>query len=229
MSTIDDLIVTDNVGDYGEQIWSLENIDLKHLPESGSFRNHINSPRSLEAFKRSGIEPRELDPITQSSIVEMLKSREQGKRVPKEIVKLRMENMDRRRYNKLSVLRDVRERIIEEQYNAMKSENQSMLMPTRTTDRGANLTQPSTSQVRDGMGSNGDPVTVRNDEIKLASQSIQSDQDNSFITATPQGVGKRMMNNTTAGFYNADSSREVGGEPNMSMTLRPISRNHFRT
>jgi len=53
----------------------------------------------------------------------MLKSREQGKRVPKEIVKLRMENMDRRRYNKLSVLRDVRERIIEEQYNAMKSEN----------------------------------------------------------------------------------------------------------
>jgi hypothetical protein len=53
----------------------------------------------------------------------MLKSREQGKRVPKEIVKLRMENMDRRRYNKLSVLRDVRERIIEEQFNAMKSEN----------------------------------------------------------------------------------------------------------
>jgi hypothetical protein len=53
----------------------------------------------------------------------MLKSREQGKRVPKEIVKLRMENMDRRRYNKLGVLRDVRERIIEEQFNAMKSEN----------------------------------------------------------------------------------------------------------
>jgi len=65
MTTIDDLAVTDNAGDeYGEQIWSLENIDLQQLPESGSFRNHINSPRSLEAFKRSGIEPRELDPIS---------------------------------------------------------------------------------------------------------------------------------------------------------------------
>lgn len=65
MTTIDDLAVTDNAGgEYGEQIWSLENIDLQQLPESGTFRNHINSPRSLEAFKRSGIEPRELDPIS---------------------------------------------------------------------------------------------------------------------------------------------------------------------
>jgi len=44
----------------------------------------------------------------------MLSAREQGKKVPKEIVKLRMENMERRRNNKLMLLRDIRERIIEE-------------------------------------------------------------------------------------------------------------------
>lgn len=69
----------------------------------------------------------------------MLSAREQGKKVPKEIVKLRMENMERRRHNKLNLLRDVRERIIEEQFNAMKSTHGSMMLPMRA-DRNANKT-----------------------------------------------------------------------------------------
>jgi hypothetical protein len=59
----------------------------------------------------------------------MLASSSQGKKIPKQIVQLRMENMERRRVNKLNLLRDVRETIIEEQFNAMKSTTGSMMLP----------------------------------------------------------------------------------------------------
>jgi len=42
--------------------------------------------------------------------------------------------MERRRCNKLMLLRDVRERIIEEQFNAMKSTANSMMLPTRNRE-----------------------------------------------------------------------------------------------
>jgi hypothetical protein len=49
-----------------------------------------------------------------------------------------MDNMERRRFNKLNLLKDVRERIIEEQFNAMKSTTHSMMLPNRGGNRNAN-------------------------------------------------------------------------------------------
>jgi len=112
-------IVLEDIG--GEQIWTIENIDLNQPPPNGTFNRFINSPRSLEAFRRAGIEPKELDPVNKKALASMLKARENGKSPPNEILNIRFEFADDKRRKKLEMLKETRQAIIDDQFAVMKS------------------------------------------------------------------------------------------------------------
>ena len=57
-------------------VWSIENIDIDNLPKGKTVAEIINSPRSLEAFKKSGIFPNDLMPVDFSAIASKLKERD---------------------------------------------------------------------------------------------------------------------------------------------------------
>jgi hypothetical protein len=48
---------------------SLETVDLSKKPPRGTYAVYFDSPRSLEAFKRSGIQPSELNPVNRENII----------------------------------------------------------------------------------------------------------------------------------------------------------------
>ena len=48
----------------GRTYVNLENIDIDKPPNGKSWSKVIDSPRSLEAFKRTGIFAKELDPVS---------------------------------------------------------------------------------------------------------------------------------------------------------------------
>ena len=54
---------------------SLDNIDIDKPPKGKSWAKIIDSPRSLEAFKRAGIFARELDPVDMNGLESALKRR----------------------------------------------------------------------------------------------------------------------------------------------------------
>ena len=71
-------------------------IDLKGL----SFSEIINSPRSLEAMESLGITSKELDNVKYESIREELMKRERKQNIPKIIVDLRYDNIQKKREDK---------------------------------------------------------------------------------------------------------------------------------
>ena len=48
----------------GKTYINLDNIDIDNPPNGKSWARVINSPRSIEAFKRTGIFAKELDPVS---------------------------------------------------------------------------------------------------------------------------------------------------------------------
>ena len=51
----------------------------------------INSPRSLEAFKITGIDPSELNAVDEKAIAKQMRDREKGWPVPPELIKVRVD------------------------------------------------------------------------------------------------------------------------------------------
>ena len=53
--------------------------------------DEINSPRSLQAFVNTGIEPEELNPVDEKLIAQKVKDKAKGKQVPPELLKTRID------------------------------------------------------------------------------------------------------------------------------------------
>ncbi len=84
-------------------------------PAEESIARIVNSPRSLEAAQRQGINLQELDPVTEKQVEEMLKARERKPNVPKVLVEIRLNHLMNKRQEKLKLLIEEREYIIEEE------------------------------------------------------------------------------------------------------------------
>ena len=67
----------------------------------------INSPRSLEAFKRTGITPQELEPIDIAKLKEDVANKNPSRQVNKDVFDLRLLYANKARQKKLQLLRDV--------------------------------------------------------------------------------------------------------------------------
>jgi len=68
----------------------------------------INSPRSLEAFKRTGILPEELDPVNHAQLREAIASRNPTRTVNRDVFELRLLYANKARHKKLQLLKEVR-------------------------------------------------------------------------------------------------------------------------
>ena len=67
----------------------------------------LNSPRSLEACKRQGIDPAELDPVGESEIRQMIMKREKKQNVPQIIVDIRRQRVEEKRKEKIKIIKEV--------------------------------------------------------------------------------------------------------------------------
>jgi hypothetical protein len=67
----------------------------------------INSPRSLEAFKRTGITPEELEPVNITLLKEQIAYKSPSRQVNPDIFKLRLMYANKARHKKLQLLKDV--------------------------------------------------------------------------------------------------------------------------
>ena len=67
----------------------------------------LNSPRSLEACKRQGIDPAELDQVGESEIRQMIMKREKKQNVPQIIVDIRRQRVEEKRKEKIKIIKEV--------------------------------------------------------------------------------------------------------------------------
>lgn len=72
--------------------------------EFRSWAKVIKSPRSLEAFKRVGVLPEELDPVNKRTLAEALKKKYPQAGVSKELLQLRLSYANDARYKKLKIV-----------------------------------------------------------------------------------------------------------------------------
>lgn len=86
---------------------SIEDINPEQTYEK-SIKDLLNSPRTLEACSRQGIDPKDLDPITEQRVREMIASRDRKKQVPQELVDLRMQHYENKRKEKIRLIKEVR-------------------------------------------------------------------------------------------------------------------------
>jgi hypothetical protein len=69
----------------------------------------INSPRSLEAFRRTGIKPEELERLDLAKLREKIAQRNPSHIVNKDVLDLRVVYANKARHKKLQELRETRE------------------------------------------------------------------------------------------------------------------------
>jgi len=67
----------------------------------------LNSPRTIEACRRQGIDPSDLDRITEDRVREMIAQRERKKNVPKVLVEIRMAHYEEKRKEKFRLIKEV--------------------------------------------------------------------------------------------------------------------------
>ena len=48
---------------------SLDNVDFSVKPPKNTYKNYFNSPRSLEAFKRTGLDPKEINHVNEEKLM----------------------------------------------------------------------------------------------------------------------------------------------------------------
>ena len=85
---------------------SIEDVNPEQEYEH-SLKGLINSPRTLEACKRQGIELNELDPVSWENVKEMLAEREKKKNIPKELIQIRLEFYEKKRRQKIDLIKEV--------------------------------------------------------------------------------------------------------------------------
>ena len=85
---------------------SIEDVSPDQQYET-SFQAIINSPRTLEACHRQGVELTELDPVTQEQIKHMICERDKKKKVPQVLIDIRMQHYDEKRKQKFTLIKEV--------------------------------------------------------------------------------------------------------------------------
>lgn len=67
----------------------------------------LNSPRSIEACRRQGIDPADLDRITEDKIKEMIAQRERKRNIPRVLIEIRMAHYEEKRKEKIKLIIEV--------------------------------------------------------------------------------------------------------------------------
>jgi hypothetical protein len=75
---------------------SIEDINPDQVYEK-SMKDLLNSPRTLEAFRRQGIDPADLDPIQEDIIRAQIAERERKRNVPKVLIDIRLQHYEDKR------------------------------------------------------------------------------------------------------------------------------------
>jgi hypothetical protein len=89
------------------KIMSIEDIspDVKY---DVSIRALLNSPRTMEAFRRQGVQPEDLDPVTEDQIRRRIAERDKSKRaIPPVLIELRLKHYEDRRRELFRLVREV--------------------------------------------------------------------------------------------------------------------------
>jgi len=82
---------------------SIEDVSPDQVYEK-SFKDLLNSPRTLDACKRQGIELSELDPIHEDRIREMIAQREKKRKIPKVLIDIRTQYYEDKRKEKIRLI-----------------------------------------------------------------------------------------------------------------------------
>ena len=75
---------------------SIEDIKPDQVYEQ-SFKHLLNSPRTLEACRRQGIELKELDPVSEDQVRKMIAERDKKRAIPKVLIDIRMQAYEEKR------------------------------------------------------------------------------------------------------------------------------------
>ena len=68
----------------------------------------LNSPRTLEACRRQGVQPADFDPVTEDMIRRKIAERDKTKRgIPQVLIELRMKHYEERRRELFRLVREV--------------------------------------------------------------------------------------------------------------------------
>lgn len=67
----------------------------------------LNSPRTLEACRRLGIDLADLDPVPESVVKAQLVEREKNRNVPPILIEIRKKHYDEKRVSKINLLKQV--------------------------------------------------------------------------------------------------------------------------
>lgn len=91
-----------------QQVVSIEDInpDKKY---DVSIKQLLNSPRTMEACKRQGVDPKDMDPISEEQVRKLIAQRDRGKRaIPQVLVDIRMKHYEDKRRDVIRLIREVR-------------------------------------------------------------------------------------------------------------------------
>lgn len=83
-----------------KQYFSILDVDLNDHERLQNIEGSLNSPRTIEAMETLGLNGSELKPIQRSDVYEYLVKRERKKDIPKEIINIRWETLNERRFKK---------------------------------------------------------------------------------------------------------------------------------
>lgn len=75
---------------------SIEDINPDQVYEK-SIKDLLNSPRTLEACRRQGIDPADLDPVQEDEVRRQIAERERKRNVPKVLIDIRMQHYEEKR------------------------------------------------------------------------------------------------------------------------------------
>ena len=67
----------------------------------------LNSPRTLEACRRQGIDLADLDPTSEDTIRQQIAERERKKNVPKVLIDIRLQHYEEKRKAKIKLIKEV--------------------------------------------------------------------------------------------------------------------------
>ena len=73
-----------------------------------SFQAILNSPRTLEACRRQGVNLADLDPVTEDKVRKILSERKKSGGIPKVLIDIRLKHYEDRRRELFRLIREVR-------------------------------------------------------------------------------------------------------------------------
>ena len=92
-------------------------------PPKGKLAAVLNSPRTLEAMATLGLKAEELEPISYESVRHYFIQRERKQAIPKQLVDLRFETLNKRRHQKRQMIIEEREKIIRQEQDLRGGKN----------------------------------------------------------------------------------------------------------